>query len=166
MRGRVLVLNSDYSPLTICGWYKAFLLLFLEKAELVECYSDQMLRSVTKEFPYPSVIRLLSYVSVPNRRVPLSRANIYKRDGFHCVYCGSSRHLTVDHVIPKSQGGEDVWENLVTACQRCNIKKGNRTPEQAGMQLRKKPYRPTYIDFLLHNDTIEESWRPYLFVLQ
>lgn len=166
MSARVLVLNFDYSPITICSGYRAFLLLFLNKAELIEKYPNLMLRSVTQEFPYPSVIRLLTYVPIPHRRVPLSRTNIYKRDGFRCVYCGSSRHLTVDHVVPKSQGGKDVWENLVTACQRCNIKKGNRTPEQAGMRLRVKPYRPTYISFLLDDNWIEESWRPYLFVMQ
>ncbi|MCS6789581.1 MAG: HNH endonuclease [Bacteroidia bacterium] len=159
----VLVLNYDYQPVHITTWKRAFTLLYLRKAELVEARAGRVLRTVRKEYPWPSIIRLLRYVPAPYKQVPLNRQNIFRRDGFRCVYCGSPHNLTVDHVIPRSQGGTDSWENLVTACGSCNHRKGNRTPEQAGMALRYKPRRPHYLLFWLRGaEEIESSWRPYL----
>jgi len=89
-----------------------------------------------------------------------------KRDGHKCAYCGrGDLPFTIDHVIPKSKGGEDTWENLVTACLPCNNRKGNRTPEEASMKLRIKPYKPNHILFLLNSvNHIDSSWKPYLFI--
>ncbi|MDX2063479.1 MAG: HNH endonuclease [Bacteroidia bacterium] len=163
MREKVLVLNQDYQAIGVCSVERAFVLVYLRKAEMVEKLSNKVLHSVRSEFAFPSIIRLFSYVRVPFRRVALSRANIFRRDGFQCVYCGSKQHLTLDHVVPRSHAGRDTWENLVTACQSCNTKKGNRTPEQAEMEMNRKPFRPSYIMYLSNfSERVHETWRPYL----
>jgi 5-methylcytosine-specific restriction endonuclease McrA len=163
MKDSVLVLNQDYQAIGICSVERAFVLVYLRKAELVDRLADRVLHSVTKEWVFPSIIRLFDYVRVPFRRVALSRTNIFRRDGYSCVYCGSRQHLTLDHVQPRSCGGRDSWENLVTACQTCNTKKGNRTPEQAEMPMHRNPFRPSYIMYLSNfSGTVHEGWRPYL----
>jgi 5-methylcytosine-specific restriction endonuclease McrA len=164
MSYRVLVLNQDYQALSICNIERAFLLLFLKKAELVVEDETRELRSVSKSFKFPCVIRLYRYVKMPYQKVTLTRSNIFRRDDNQCVYCGAKNNLTIDHVIPKSQGGKDTWENLVTACQDCNARKGDRTPEASGMELRRKPFRPSYIIFLsrYNNSQAPDSWLPYL----
>jgi 5-methylcytosine-specific restriction endonuclease McrA len=103
---------------------------------------------------------------VPYRRVELSRKNILRRDGFRCQYCGSHSHpLTLDHVIPKSRGGGDAWENLVAACIPCNNRKGSRTPEEAGLRLLSYPRKPNHIVFLSHfMGKVDEPWKQYLFI--
>ncbi len=166
LNAKVLLLNQSYEPLTICNVKKAMILIFLHKAELVASHQDKLIRSVSKSFPWPSVIRLKQYITVPYKNIILTRKNILKRDGHKCVYCGrSDLPFTIDHVLPKARGGKDTWENLVTACLRCNNKKGNRTPEEAGMKLRIKPYKPNFIVFLLKSvNRIDENWKPYLFV--
>lgn len=165
LSGRVLVLNQGYEPISICSVKKALLLLLLDKAELVEARNGSVIRTVQRVYPFPSVIRLQSYIRVPYKKVELSRRNILRRDGFACQYCGTrSAPLTIDHVIPRSRGGTDTWENLVTACIPCNNRKGNRTPEEAGMRLRSIPRKPNHIIFLRNfSGSIEEEWRPYLF---
>ncbi|MEN2992147.1 MAG: HNH endonuclease [Bacteroidia bacterium] len=161
--GAVLVLNYDYQPIHLTHWRRAFVLLLRQRAELIEARPDKTLRTVSRTYPYPSIIRLLRYVPVPYKQVPLTKANVFRRDGFRCVYCGSSQALTLDHVVPRSQGGDDSWENLVTACESCNRRKGNRTPAQAGMTLRVRPRRPHHLLFWLRSvEAIEPSWRPYL----
>ncbi|MGB9702325.1 MAG: HNH endonuclease [Candidatus Kapaibacteriota bacterium] len=102
---------------------------------------------------------------MPNRNIDLTRKNIMKRDGMQCQYCGKKHiQLTVDHILPKSRGGKDEWENLVTACYECNNKKGNRTPEEAGMKLLSIPKRPNPLSFIKNNLTAREnSWKDYLF---
>lgn len=124
------------------------------------------IHSITKTFPWPSVIRLKRYISVPYQNIILTRRNILKRDGHKCAYCGrGDLPFTIDHIVPKSKGGEDTWENLVTACLPCNNKKGNRTPEEASMKLRIKPYKPNHILFLLNSvNHIDNAWKPYLFI--
>lgn len=160
---RVLVLNQDYQALSICNIERAFLLIFLKKAELVVEDETRELRTVNKSFKFPCVIRLYRYVNMPYQKVTLTRLNIFRRDGNQCMYCGAKTNLTIDHVIPKSQGGKDTWENLVTACQDCNSRKGDRTPEESGMQLLRKPFRPSYIMFLSkYNSYTPEAWLPYL----
>ncbi|MCX7981082.1 MAG: HNH endonuclease [Bacteroidia bacterium] len=159
----VLVLNYDYQPIHVTTWRRAFVLVLLQKAEIVEVRPGKRLRTARAEYPWPSIIRLLRYVPVPYKNVPLTRQNIFKRDGFRCGYCGTTRTLTVDHIVPRSQGGDDSWENLITACESCNRRKGNRTPEQAGMPLLFKPRRPHYLLFWLRGvEELDQSWRPYL----
>ncbi len=163
MASKVLVLNQDYQAVTVCSAERAFVLVFLQKAEMISERTAKVLRSVSKEFQYPSIIRLNRFVNLPFKRVALSRVNIYKRDGYACVYCGNKDNLTLDHVIPRSRGGRDQWDNLVTACQRCNTEKGDRTPEEAEMQMRHQPFRPSFIMYLRDcHGKVQEEWRPYL----
>lgn len=166
MRAHVLVLNQDYSALTVCSVQRAVILIHLHKADLVEALPGQFMRSPSVSFPWPSIVRLRFYVRVPYRRIMLSRKNILRRDGFRCQYCGHRESLTVDHVLPKSRGGPDTWKNLVAACTSCNNKKGNRTPDEARMSLRRKPFRPSHIMFIRdYVGTVEEAWKPYLFLV-
>lgn len=161
----VLMLNQDYQPLSICSVRKSLLLLFLDKAELIHEHPTLKIKTVNKEFDYPSVIRLKKYANIPFKRIVLARKNIFKRDGNKCVYCGSHSDLTIDHVVPKSKGGADTWENLVTACNKCNNKKGDRTPEAAGMNMNIIPYRPSNVMFLRNfSNVVDETWKPYLYI--
>ena len=140
-------------------------LIFLEKAELLHDDPKRELRTIRESFQFPSVIRLRSYIRVPYNKVVLSRRNIMRRDNFTCMYCGSKNDLTIDHVLPKSRGGKDVWENLTTACEKCNVKKGSRTPQEAGMPIFKQPYRPIPITFFRdYNGNVQEPWKPYLYM--
>lgn len=166
MSSRVLVLNQSYEPISVCSAKKAFLLLYLMKAELVAERKGRSMRSVGSTFPWPSVIRLSSYIRVRFKHVELSRRNLLRRDNHQCQYCGSTQPpLTLDHVMPRSRGGADTWENLVTACIRCNNKKGNRTPEEANMHLIKPPRKPHHVIFLKNfMGKVDEAWKPYLFL--
>ena len=141
--GHVLVLNQDYQALAVCSVERAMVLVWLQKAELVADRADRVLHSARAQFPWPTVVRLKRYIRVPYRRVLLTRRNVLRRDGHRCQYCGSAERLTLDHVLPRSRGGKDAWENLVAACTPCNNKKSNRTPEEAGMRLRVVPFHPT-----------------------
>ena len=142
------------------------MLILLLKAELVVARSGRAIRSVTMTFPYPSVIRIASYVRVPHKKIDLSRKNILRRDGLRCQYCGNATTpLTVDHVIPRSRGGGDSWENLTTACVLCNNRKGSRTPEEAKMRLLSLPKRPNHVLFLKqYMGKVDDNWKPYLFM--
>lgn len=163
MSRHVLVLNQDYNPLTVCSVNRAFLLVFLEKAELLQYEEGIYLRSVSQSFHKPTVIRIKNYVQVPYRGVVLTRYNIFKRDHHECQYCGKGKELTLDHLIPRSKGGKTSWKNLVTACKACNTKKGDRTLEGAGLVLRRPPFKPSYIMFL--RDTfghVRKDWMQYL----
>ncbi|MDP4174714.1 MAG: HNH endonuclease [Bacteroidota bacterium] len=141
------------------------MLMILEKAQIVANKDHKSIRSRYKQFPWPSVIRLNRYVPVSYKKVILTRKNILKRDQYKCVYCGrGDLPLTVDHVIPKARGGEDVWENLVAACVVCNNKKGDKTPEEVNFKMRWKPYKPSHILFMSNSvGKIEDSWKPFLF---
>ncbi len=165
MDANVLVLNQDYQPLSVCSVQRSVKLLFMDKAEMVHDYPDRSIRTVSEEYSYPSVIRLRRYINLPYNKIVLSRRNIMKRDRNKCQYCGVGKNLTIDHVMPKSRGGKDTWENLVTACDECNVRKGNRTPEEAGMPLKKKPFRPVHITFLQSIlGGVQENWKPYLYM--
>lgn len=160
---KVLILNADYRAYSVCSVYKAFLLVYMEKAEVVNKAKDVFLRTVDQAFEVPSVIRLSRYVNIPYRGVMLSRQNIFKRDGNQCVYCGDKKDLTLDHVIPKSKGGKTSWGNLITACKSCNAKKGSYLPEEIEMDLPYQPYRPSFVMFLRDFSGIsDEAWSPYL----
>ncbi len=159
----VLILNQDHTPLTVCSVRRAFLLIFLKKAELLDSVKDKKLSSISKTFPFPSVIKISRYINIPYKEVVLTKHNIFKRDGQRCQYCGSTRDLTLDHLIPRSKGGKSSWTNLVTACKKCNTKKGDYSLEKTGMKLVKAPERPSYISFLkTANDAIRREWTPYL----
>ncbi len=159
----VLVLNQDYSPLTLCSLERAFLLVFLEKAEMLDHIEGKSLRTVSTSYPYPSVIRILQYKHVPYRGVVLTRYNLFKRDGHECQYCGTNKDLTLDHVVPKSKGGKSTWTNLVTACKHCNAKKGDYSLDQAGLKLAKHPVKPSYIMFLkTAAGRLQTNWFKYL----
>jgi len=166
LSGKVLILNGNYEPLAICNVPKAIILLYLYKAELVSAFEGKAVHSVNAAIPFPSVIRLSNYVRVPFKKVILSRKNILRRDGHRCQYCGSSSgSLTVDHIMPRSRGGEDSWENLVSACLRCNNRKGSHTPDEAEMPLMKRPIRPNHVTFLRqYAGKIGKDWEPYLFM--
>ena len=163
---KVLVLNQSYEPISVCNTKKALLLLFLTKADIIEERAAYIVRSMHHSFPFPSVIRLSAYLRVPYKKIELSRKNILRRDSFRCQYCHTpATPLTVDHVIPRSRGGMDQWENLVCACVHCNNKKGSRTPEEANMRLLSTPRKPHHVLFLTHYiGKVEDTWRPYLFM--
>ena len=162
--GHVLVLNQDYQALSVCSVERAMVLVFLQKAELVADRTDRFIRSARSQHPWPTVVRLRRYIRVPYRRVLLTRRNVLRRDSHRCQYCGSPERLTLDHVQPRSRGGKDAWENLVAACTPCNNRKGNRTPEEAGMPLRRRPFRPSHVMYMRDLvGTLDDTWKPYLF---
>jgi len=165
MTGHVLVLNQDYRAMTICSVRRAVILMLLQKAELVVDRPERKVRSASMQLPWPSIIRLKRFVPLPYRRIMLSRQNVLRRDGGTCQYCGSRERLTVDHVLPKSRGGKDTWENLVAACVPCNNRKGDRTPEESQMQLGRKPFRPSHVMFIRdYVGNLDDTWKPYLFL--
>lgn len=165
MNSNVLVLNQDYQPLSVCSVQRSVKLLFLDKAEMLHEDPEKVIRTVDQEYSYPSVIRLRYYIRIPYSRIVLTRKNIMKRDRHTCQYCGVRSDLTLDHVMPKSRGGKDTWENLVTACNKCNVKKGNRTPVEAKMPLNTNPYRPIHITFFQNlMGGVQEHWKPYLYM--
>ena len=167
MRDKVLILNQDFSAIAVCTVTKAFLLVYLEKAELVSKANGSVLRTVSTVYPVPSVIRLQRYVKVPYYGIALSRHNVLRRDNFLCQYCGTSRNLTLDHLLPRSRGGENSWYNIVTACSRCNSRKGDRTPEEAGLKLLRNPSRPSLYTFLQqHLNDSNQDWQMYLKVAE
>jgi len=166
LEGKVLVLNQSYEPVSVCSPKKAIILLFMMKAELVAPRENYYFRSVNQTFQLPSVIKLTRYIRIPFKQVELSRKNVMRRDGLSCQYCGNRTTLTIDHIVPRSRGGADTWENLVTACVACNNKKGNRTPEEAKMPLLSKPKKPSHIVYLKqYIGKFDESWKPFLFML-
>jgi 5-methylcytosine-specific restriction endonuclease McrA len=163
----VLVLNATYEPLNVVSVRRAVLLLLKEKAEVVEA-ADAWLRSEQVAVPVPLVIRLVYYVRIPRRfSLPVSRRTVLARDHYACQYCNvqpGKAHLTIDHVVPRSRGGETHWENVVTACGPCNRRKGNRTPAEAGMFLLRQPRRPRYLALtLLEGAGAPEVWSKYMY---
>ena len=161
---QVLVLNASYEPLNVTSVRRAHVLVFKGKAEVIE-ELDRALHSATDTFAWPHVIRLVQYVRVPRTiQRKISRRALFARDGWRCVYCGTSGgRLTLDHVVPKSRGGESVWENVVTSCAPCNLRKGNRLPHEVAMELRAKPRPPAPVLFIrLAAPKIPNGWRQYL----
>ena len=161
--GKVLVLNASYEPLNITSWRRAVVLLIKDKAEQVEHNG----KYVYTGFPLPTVIRLRHYIQVPYKEIPLTRRNILHRDGHTCQYCHySGEDLTLDHMVPRSRGGGDTWENMVTACVRCNVRKGNRTPKEANMLLTyspRRPYSSLYFEVTRHlHSGVHQEWRKYI----
>ena len=141
-------------------------MFFMGKVEVVEEY-DHNIRSVSLVIKAPAVVRLLKFVRLGRKSPPLCRSNILARDNFECQYCDkqlTSREATLDHVLPRSQGGKTTWDNIVCCCTYCNRKKGGRTPDQAGMRLRIRPQRPDWLPVLnlRFNGNIPEPWFEFL----
>jgi 5-methylcytosine-specific restriction endonuclease McrA len=163
----VLVLNATYEPLNVVSVRRAVLLLLKEKAEIVEA-AEAWLRSERAALPVPLVIRLVYFVRLPRRfALPLSRRTVLARDHYTCQYCGAQpgrANLTIDHVLPRSRGGETRWDNVVTACGPCNRRKGNRLPEEARMPVLRQPRRPRYLAMtLLTGSSAPEVWGKYMY---
>jgi hypothetical protein len=150
LKNKILVLNADYAPINIVSKKKAVLYVVKKKVQIL---SDR-------------VVRLISYVKLPYHRLMangVSRKAIFARDNYTCAYCSAKENLTVDHIMPQSRKGQDIWENLITSCLSCNLKKGNRTPSEAGMPLRFQPYKPyNKISLTIHSSNVNE-WKEYLF---
>ncbi len=162
----VLVLNATYEPITVVSMRRAVILLLKEKAELIEA-AEAQLRAEHITMRMPLVIRLVYYVRIPYRvSLPVTRRTVLARDHYTCQYCGkqaSRKDLTVDHIQPRSRGGRTVWENVVTACRRCNGRKGGRTPAEASMGLRSAPTRPRYVALALFEGSgARQVWDKYI----
>lgn len=161
----VLQINASYEPLAFCSTRRAIILFVNGKAEIIEDRGKE----IHKGIPFPSVIRLVEQAKIPHKTQTLSRKNILLRDRNTCMYCGVVQHageLTLDHILPRAQGGRDSWQNLVACCKKCNRFKADRTPEQAGMMLIHKP-RPSTMHtsrFILRSMGAEdENWKKYLY---
>lgn len=163
---RVLKLDQSFKPVEIIPWTEAMRLVFLDKAEVIEVYPDQYIRSPNRNFEAPSVIRILQGVE-RSKKLRFSRENIYRRDDYTCQYCGTKfevEDLTLDHVVPACRGGRKTWENIVTACMWCNGKKADKTLEQFGVRLINKPVKPKHslkMALRLHRDD-PQSWLAYV----
>jgi 5-methylcytosine-specific restriction endonuclease McrA len=169
MQAPVLVLNATFEPINVTAVRRALVLMLKGVAQAEETHPSNEVHSTSKALRVPSVIRLLSYRHIPQQSRALSRKNILLRDRNTCQFCGKplpASELTLDHVVPRSRGGSSTWENLVACCYRCNNRKGDRTPEEAGFRLARRP-RP----FTLHTSRQlmrlighkDEKWRKYLF---
>ena len=166
-----LVLNADYTPLSyyplsLWPWQTAVKAMFLERVDVIAHYEREV-RSATTRLRLPSVIALKQYVK-PSAHPAFTRFNLFLRDKFQCQYCGSPKDLAFDHVIPRSQGGRTTWENVATACSPCNLRKGGRTPREAGIRLMQTPHRPTTWQLQDHGRSyppnhLHESWLDWLY---
>ncbi len=160
----VLVLNQNYEPLNVCNARRALVLLDGGKAEVLEHALGEM-RSPTRAFQRPSVIRLVYLIKRPRPRVRLTRREIFIRDHYACQYCGlKTRDLTLDHIIPRHRGGKHTWENLVSACRPCNHRKGGKAVEEARMALRRPPHEPKANSFYLFGQYLEghDGWNKFI----
>lgn len=168
-RYRALVLDTSYRPIDIVNWQRAICLDLFDKVDVLEYY-DALVHSARHEFMIPAVLRVRMYIQRDHKgRISLTRKNLLLRDNSTCQYCGSEQDLTVDHVKPVSKGGLWEWSNLVTACNKCNGKKGSKTLKQLGWKLHKIPSVPSSwqvgvlvgMDTEVHNSPKE--WADYLF---
>jgi 5-methylcytosine-specific restriction endonuclease McrA len=172
---RTLVLNQGYEPVRVVNWQRAITMVYLDKARILNSYPDQVY-SARQAHDVPAVIWLRRNVMWIGRKakrpppdVKFTRFYVYARDGWKCQYCGErfpASDLTFDHVTPRAQGGRTLWTNIVTACGPCNQAKGDRTPEQAGMPLLRKPREPRWLPALLvkslSDKSIPEQWHDYI----
>jgi len=177
-----LVLNRQWQPVHVTTVARSLILLWNDAARVVDpeeyrlfAWSDWALRqpadgepcirSARLRLPVPEIITLAHYERLPNTAVTFSRRNVAKRDHYTCQYCGAqpgAESMTIDHVLPRSQGGASSWTNCVAACERCNARKGDRTPDQAGMRLRHRPVRPEWKPFYAAQGACIESWARFL----
>lgn len=186
---RVLVLNRSWQAINVISLKEAITLLFSEydngdcKARIIDPSNefatftwqdwsrikprdgDDVIRGVGQDFRIPEVILLTRYDKVYHHKVKFSRRSIYKRDDFACQYCGKqpgTEELTIDHIVPRSRGGATKWDNIVLACVKCNNKKDNRTPKEAGMRLLRKPVQPKFDFFKIDRKFIPKSWKNFV----
>ena len=167
-----LILNADYRPLSyfplsLWPWQEAIKAVYLKRVNVAAEY-EEVVRSEKLTLPLPSVIVLKNYV-VPTKAVPFTRATLFLRDEFTCQYCGyKGKDLTFDHVVPKSRGGKTRWDNVVAACQSCNLRKAAKTTSQAGFKLKKVPTKPSP-EILLNKgkkfppSDMHKSWNDFLY---
>eukprot|EP00898_Chlorokybus_atmophyticus_P007008 jgi/Chlat1/7308/Chrsp58S06945 len=170
-RYRALVLDVSYKPIEVVNWQRAIILDLFDKVDVLEYY-DQYVRAAREVFAIPAVVRVHVYVSMAPRtagRISLNRNNVILRDKHTCQYCGSTSDLTIDHLIPVSRGGQWTWDNLVTACGNCNMRKGNKSVEAAGLTLRAKPREPSElalgVQAMIESGRLHsfpDEWLPYL----
>jgi 5-methylcytosine-specific restriction endonuclease McrA len=186
-KNKCLLLNSDYSPIRILSWKQAIIIDFKHKnninspIEIIAYHENGVVHGTDQKiFFIPSVVRIKKYFNIYSRKINFSRKNLFIRDNFSCQYCGKdfpNSQLTYDHVIPKSRYKPNLqsstnWTNIVTSCRYCNAKKGNKTPQEAGMNLLKKPYAPNYDNKYLSwhtdlhtiylDDPSYEPWKPFI----
>ena len=159
---KALVLNATFEPLCVVPVRRAVVLVLKEKAEVLHA-TDAELHSERRAFAVPSVIRLTYFVKVPFRaRAALSRRAVFVRDGHRCQYCGANAE-NIDHIVPRSRGGEHVWENVVAACRPCNTRKEDRLLHEVGFVLRRKPMAPRELTWVIVAvGTVHPHWEPYL----
>lgn len=170
MLKNILVLDQSYQPIKIVSWMKAITLVLSGKAELVETEDMIPIHSVNQTFQLSSIIRIFkNIVHTKSTHISFTRHNIFLRDQWKCQYCHKqlkTHQLNWDHVLPRSRGGATVWENIVAACYPCNTKKADRTPEEAGMKLLKRPSKPRFtvqMSVRMRGPTkVPESWKTYL----
>lgn len=163
--GKCLVLDSSYIPRSIISTERAFVISYKGNADIIHEHPESFkLINPELDIKKPSIIRVFKYVNQQIHKVPLNRENVFKRDGYCCVYCGNDNRktLTLDHVIPQSKGGKDTWENLVTACKRCNGEKSDLTLEEYGKEI-PQPRRPHYLMLMKQMTHIPKEWDDYLF---
>jgi 5-methylcytosine-specific restriction endonuclease McrA len=163
----ILVLDVDFLPLRIDHWQSVIADSFLGRLEVVEYSRDRTIKGVTRDYPLPAVVRVLRRFRRDKQAIKFSRLNIYARDAFTCQYCEAafpSEDLTFDHVIPRSRGGRTTWENIVTCCVPCNSLKANRTPQEAAMQLRRRPAKPRWLPAVtvdMERRSLPPEWAVY-----
>lgn len=160
-RKNCLVLNASYEPINVIADTRAVVLVLQGKAESL-LDQDRICAGDKEALMFPSVIRLTYMAAVPRmRQVPLSRRALFQRDNATCQYCGEQpKSLEVEHVVPRSKGGRNVWENVTTACRACNAHKRDRTPEEAGMRLLSKPFAPSRVAMIASKG--HDEWQPFL----
>jgi 5-methylcytosine-specific restriction endonuclease McrA len=161
MDAQVLVLNQNFEPLNVCNTRRALVLVICGKVQ-----NHRLIHTISRTYDCPSVIRLHNLVRRPLPQVRLTRREVFRRDAYTCQYCGQrTNHLTLDHVIPRHRGGRHTWENLVTACTRCNHRKGGRPLEEAGMRLLRVPLCPQSTPYYFLEAWLQrspEEWWPFL----
>jgi 5-methylcytosine-specific restriction endonuclease McrA len=167
---KVLVLNMDYSPINVTSLQRGFKLVFKGKAEIISHEEKKPITTEKKNYKRPTVIRLLRYISVPFRKVRLNRQNVFRRDDFKCVYCDSKNNLTLDHLIPKCKGGQNIWSNLITSCGKCNIKKGDKDVEtfleENNLKMSHQPFKPTYLYFVEKINNVNSDWKRFVGIVK
>lgn len=161
---KVLLLNYSYEPIMVVSVKKALIMYILNKVDIIE-KSDNSIRSLYLTIPIPYVIKLRKYLYIKPMPLALTRKNVFKRDNSTCQYCGSNTSLmTIDHIIPKDKGGKDSWTNLVAACKKCNIYKGNYLLKERNMTLSKKPAQPSYLFHLQKYKYKHPTWNQYIYL--
>lgn len=173
MSTQTLVLTPWMAPHRIVNWQEAVLDFFQGKCEVLEEYDEEIRSAGSETRPpivmgVPCVVRLIRNVNSFKKGIKFSRVNVFTRDGYRCQYCGKpfeAKKLNYDHVIPRHQGGQTTWDNITTSCYPCNFRKDRRTPEQAGMRLLRKPFKPKTLPMtapIFNIRTPPEKWMPYL----